>query len=158
MNAVKCFPATLDANAPALLEADKGFVVPRSDHPDYVKTLLELCAQHHVQLLLSVNDLELASLSENSGRFREVGTLPLISSPAVIARCQDKWEMYRWLVAQNIPTPQTFLSLETACQALSTGAIAFPLILKPRCGANSIAVERVDNFQQLALAYEWGQI
>jgi carbamoyl-phosphate synthase large subunit len=146
-----------DAEAPALLEADQAFVVPKFDHPGYVDALLTVCARHQVRLLLSVNDLELASLSENSGRFREAGTIPLISSPAVIARCQDKWETYRWLMSQGIPTPQTFLSLEMARGALYAGAVAFPLIVKPRWGTSSIAVECVESHRQLALAYEWGQ-
>jgi len=152
------FASDSDANAPALLEADKGFVVPRFDHPEYVDALLSLCARYHVRLLVSVNDLELASLSENGGRFRQTGTIALVSPPAVIARCQDKWETYRWLVAQGLPTPRTFLSLEAARAALSNGSIAFPLIVKPRWGTSSIAVERVENHRQLALAYEWGRV
>jgi carbamoyl-phosphate synthase large subunit len=146
------------ASAPALSEADQALVVPTFENPRYFDTVLAICTTHQVRLLLSVNDLELAGLAENAAQFRDAGTVPLVSSPTIIARCQDKWAAYQWLSAQGIPTPRTFLSVESARRALADGAIRFPLIVKPRWGTSSIGVERVDNQRQLTLAHEWGQV
>jgi carbamoyl-phosphate synthase large subunit len=144
--------------APALLDADLRFRVPSMDHPAYYDTLIDICAEHRVRLLVSVNDLELGGLSSLVNRFRAVGTVALVSSSEVIATCQDKWAAYRWLQAHDISTPRTYLTCDDAHRALGEGMVQFPLVIKPRWGTSSIGVERVHNEHELRLAHEWGQI
>jgi carbamoyl-phosphate synthase large subunit len=146
------------ASAPAFAEADRSFVVPPMDDPDYFDVLLSACREHRVRLLVSVNDLELTGLAQQATRFHDGGTIPVISSPQVIATCQDKWAAYRWLQAADIHTPKTYLSLVDARQALAAGTIAFPLLIKPRWGTSSIGIEYVENERQLELAHEWAKI
>src|SRR5262245_18794888 len=99
------------AGAPALLEADRHFIVPPMDRPDYYDTLLSICWEQRARLLFSVHDHELAGLAERASRFREVGAIPVVSSPEVIATCQDKWAAFQFFTACDIPTPLTYLSL-----------------------------------------------
>lgn len=145
-------------NAPALAEADRRFLVPPIDAPGYLDVLLSICRSQQVRLVLAVNDLELPALAREVPRLQAVGTMPVVSSPELIAICQDKWATFCWLRELGIPTPETYPSLYDARQALADGAIEFPLLLKPRWGTTSMGVERVENQRELALAYEWGQI
>ncbi|HTU18409.1 MAG TPA: ATP-grasp domain-containing protein [Gemmataceae bacterium] len=145
-------------SAPALAEADCHFLVPPTDAPAYLDVLLSICRSQEVRLVLAVNDLELPDLAREASRFHAVGTMPVVSSPQLIATCQDKWAAFRWLRERGIATPETYLSLDDARQALAGGALDFPLLLKPRCGSSSVGVERVETERELALAYEWGQV
>ena len=54
-------------------------------------------------------------------------------SAAAMARCYDKYEAHRIAVAAGVDCPETVLGT-------ADGAIAFPLILKPRRGSDSIGV------------------
>jgi carbamoyl-phosphate synthase large subunit len=146
------------ASAPALAEADQRFIVPSMEDEDYFDVLLSICRTQQVRLLLSVNDLELGRLAEKAAQFREVGTIPVIASPQVVATCMDKWNTFCFLRETNIAAPPTYLSLVDARQAVARGIIQFPLVIKPRWGSGSIGVEVVDNDRELALAHEWGQI
>jgi carbamoyl-phosphate synthase large subunit len=145
-------------SAPALREADQRFIVPKIDHPDYFAELLAICKKHAVRLLFSSNDLELTGLSQQAARFHALGTIPVVASPQAIAICQDKWATFHWLRACGLDTPDTYLSLADAGAAVGQGALAFPLLIKPRFGTSSIGVELVENDRELALAYEWVQV
>jgi carbamoyl-phosphate synthase large subunit len=145
-------------SAPALAEADRQFIVPPFDAPEYLQVLLSICQSQAVRLIIPVNDLELPDLAREAPRFHAVGTIPLVSSLQLIALCQDKWATFRWLRELGLPTPETYLSLDDACHALARGVIEFPLLLKPRWGTSSLGLERVEDEYQLALAYEWGQV
>lgn len=146
------------SNAPALREADRHFIVPRFEQPEYVAELLAVCKEHAVRLLCSSNDLELGALSEHAARFRAVGTIPVIASTATIAICQDKWATFHWLRWCGLDTPATYRSLADARAALGQGHAAFPLLIKPRFGSSSIGVEMIENDRELALAHEWAQV
>jgi carbamoyl-phosphate synthase large subunit len=104
-------------------------------------------------MLISLNDLELLLISQNQGRFRAIGVLPVISSPEVIRICLDKWETFSFLAAHEIATARTYLTLDEAKDALAQGEVAFPLMVKPRWGSASLGVERVADTEELELVY-----
>jgi carbamoyl-phosphate synthase large subunit len=146
------------ANAPTLADADRSFVVPRVDAPEYADTLLAVCRENAVRLVIGVNDLELADLARQAPRFRAAGTVVVVASPRVISTCQDKWATYGLLRSLEIPTPKTYPSIDEARRALARGEIRFPLVIKPRRGTSSIGVECVENRRELGLAWEWVRI
>lgn len=163
---VRCFKKALGSrsrvlacdssgSAPALVEAHKHFVVPPMEHPEYFDSLVAICREERVRLLLSVHDLELPGLAANVQRFRNVGTRAVVSSPEIVAMCQDKWAAFQWLRAHGIGTPMTYLSKTDVLAGLSAGEVAFPLLIKPRWGTSSTGIERVENERELELACEW---
>jgi len=142
--------ADSSGDAPALHEADRAFVVPRVDHPDYIEHLLELCRRNEVGLLLSLNDLELPLLARHRDRFRRQGTVAVVSSPDVIETCFDKWSTARFLAACGVAGPRTFLTLRDAQAALDARELALPLVIKPRWGSASIGIAYVEDPNDLA--------
>jgi carbamoyl-phosphate synthase large subunit len=146
------------ASAPALVRADEQMVVPAMDHPDYFDVLLSICREKRVRLIVSGNDLELAGLARHAPRFRDVGAIPLVASPEVVATCLDKWAAFRWLRARGLSTPKTYLTLADAKVAIARGALQFPVLIKPRWGTSSIGVELVESEHELGLAHQWGKI
>lgn len=147
------FAADACIDASALQAADRAFVVPALDHPDYFDHLLSICEQNGVGLLVSLNDLELLPLARQRDRFLRVGTLPVISSPEVVNTCFDKWLTLQFLQKANLPFPPTYLTLAEARDALSRQEIAFPLVVKPRWGTGSIGVEFPADEEELELTY-----
>jgi len=146
------------AAAPALAAADEGIIVPPMNDPAYFDALLSVCEERQVRLVISVNDLELGGLARNADRFREIGTIVVVADSQVISTCQDKWTTFQLLRSCEIPTPETYLSPDRVRQALASGTLEFPLIVKPRWGSSSIGFEKIENERELALAYEWGTI
>ncbi len=149
----KIYAADANPDASALQEADDYFIVPPVDHSDYFSTLRNICQKHQIGLLLSLNDLELPLLARQRENFLELGTIPVISAPHIIDICFDKFKSAEFLREQGIAVPGTYTTLEDAQAALNRGDIAFPLIIKPRWGTASIAIDYVEDNEELELAY-----
>lgn len=139
--------------APALVAADKGFLVPRLDSPGYIDALLNIVRKEEVTAVISLNDLELPILAEVSHRFDEAGARLLVSDPHVIDICFDKWKTANFFEKIGIKSPKTFICLETAIEALESGSLSLPLVVKPRWGSQSIAVRYVNSADELRNAY-----
>jgi thioredoxin reductase/biotin carboxylase len=153
-NRGQVFACDSSPEAPALQAADKAFIVPQADAESYIEALLEICREHGVRLLIPALESELPHLAEHRSRFSAIGTVPLVSSPEVIAICYDKLETAKFLTCQGLSAPRTYSSLETAREALARGEIAFPLVIKPRWGVSSIGLEVAEDDQELELAFK----
>lgn len=151
-NQSRVFACDSSADAPALQKADKAFVVPRIDHDEYIDTLLRICDDHQIGLLIPSLEPELLLLAANRARFLAVGTVPLVSDPEIIAICCDKLASSQFLSECGLRVPKTFDSLEAARAALSRGNIAFPLIVKPRWGVGSIGIQFPEDDEELQLS------
>ena len=49
--------------APALFDADKAFLVPRIDSPDYYETILRICKENDVKAITTLIDPEIEILA-----------------------------------------------------------------------------------------------
>ncbi|MBE9168012.1 ATP-grasp domain-containing protein [Pleurocapsales cyanobacterium LEGE 06147] len=156
-NRGQVFAGDASAEAAALQDANKGFVLPPINHIDYSDTLLDICQQHQVGLLIPLHDLELPFLARQRDRFLKIGTFPVVSSPKVIDICFDKWKTFKFLEKMGISTPKTYLSFKEARKAIAQGEIAFPLVVKPRWGSASIGIEYPEDDEELELAYRFSK-
>jgi D-alanine-D-alanine ligase-like ATP-grasp enzyme len=81
-------------------------------------------------LLLRVSDpVMLAAVQKLTGATRRF----LGPGAAVMERCYDKYEAHRVATANGVDCPATALASESS-------TMSFPLMLKPRCGSDSIGV------------------
>jgi len=147
------FAADSSAEAPALQEADKAFVVPLASDSEYIEKIVQVCRQNEVGILVSLNDLELPVIAKHRQLFLDNGTLPVISSPEIINTCFDKWATHNFLQSIGLNSPKTYLSLRDAQKALLNGALSFPVVVKPRWGTASIGIEFAHDLEELELAY-----
>ena len=149
----KVVAADMSLQAPAMAEADVAELVPEVYADDYIDRLLEICHKHDIQAVIPLNDLDLPILSAANSRLLEQGIVPIVSEPGVIDTCFDKWKTAQFLHTIGLQTPKTFHSLDTTLNAIETGELCFPLVVKPRWGSGSIGVEFVDDRKELELAY-----
>jgi carbamoyl-phosphate synthase large subunit len=141
-------------DAPALQKADKAFIVPRIDQGDYIDALLAICDDHQIGLLVPALEPELLLLATHRARFLAIGTVPLVSTPEIVATCYDKLATSRFLSNCGLGIPYTFDSLDAARAALSRREITFPLVVKPRWGVSSIGMQFPEDDEELELSYQ----
>lgn len=144
----------MQLTAPALSAADVKVQLPAVYADNYIDTLLNVCKEHKVNMLISLNDLELPILSANKQRFKDIGVVVVVSSPEIIDICFDKVKTADFITSIGLNAPKTFVNLNQAKDAINNGDLAFPLILKPRWGSGSIGIEIVYDMDELEMVYQ----
>lgn len=138
-----------DEFAPALFDADQTYKVPSVYDSSYKDALLEVCAVEQVDMLISLNDLELPVLTEYKEEFSKQSVTLLVSNTDVIDMCADKLKTYRFLKENGFDSPATYSDLEQVKQMLNSNEIKFPLMVKPRWGSASIGLSPVHSIAEL---------
>lgn len=149
----KIFATDMQLTAPALTVADVPVKVPSVYDENYVDITLDICKTNAIELLISLNDLELPLLSRSRSLFEAVGTQVLVSSSEVIDICFDKYKTAQFVSSLGLLGPLTFINLNEAKVAIKEGRLVFPIVLKPRWGSGSIGIEFVNNLDELEEVY-----
>lgn len=140
-------------NAPSLQMGDVSYVTPPYSDPDYVRTLLDICEKHNVKGVFPLNDLEVCSLAQQKPNFEQRGIQVFVTDPVTINKLRDKGNYEEMMGALGIAVPRTFTNLAAAKDSLLSGNVQFPLILKPRNGSASVAIEYANTMEELKYAY-----
>jgi carbamoyl-phosphate synthase large subunit len=135
--------ADISPLSPALLEADAARIVPRSDDPAFIETMLAICVRDEIGLLVPTRDEELPELARARERFREAGTLVLVSSPEAIDACRDKRRFGIAVRAAELDAPVAYDDPATT---------PLPAFVKPRWGKGGRGASRVGTREDLAAA------
>lgn len=149
----KIVATDMQLSAPALQAADVKLQVPAVYDSNYIDITLKICKEHHIDALISLNDLELPILAENKARFEALGVKVIVSDPEVIDIAFDKYKTAQWVESLGLNAPKTYVTLASAKEALDKGDIAFPLFMKPRWGSGSIGLETIDDMEELDIYY-----
>lgn len=145
--------ADMSKTAPAMAVADIAHVVSDVYADGYVDQIFRICQEEKIDLMISLNDLELPVLSPHRSRFEKAGIRMLVSDERAIDICFDKYKTVRFCREHAIGTPLTFLTLVEARKALESGELTFPVVVKPRWGSASIGLEFPADMEELELAY-----
>ncbi|RDY57577.1 ATP-grasp domain-containing protein [Flagellimonas nanhaiensis] len=149
----KVIAVDMQLSAPALVEANVAQKVPSIDDGEYISTIERIIQEEKVNAIISLNDFELPILAQNKKRLEKTGARLLISPANVIDICFDKWKTYHFLLENEIKTPKTYISLESAKEALYKKDIQLPLVVKPRWGSASIGIDIVYTEEELELSF-----
>ena len=149
----KIIATDMQLSAPALQAADVKVQVPAVYADNYIEITLDICKEHNVDILISLNDLELPILAAHKGRFESMGVMLIVSSPEVIDICFDKYKTALWVESIGLNAPKTYVRLADAKAALARGEISFPLFMKPRWGSGSIGLETIEDIEELDIYY-----
>ena len=149
----KIVATDMQLSAPALQVADVRIQVPAVYDSKYIDVTLGVCKEHEIDALISLNDLELPILAEHKTRFEELGVIVIVSNPNVIDIAFDKYKTAQWIESIGLYAPKTYITLDSAKEALANSEIAFPLFMKPRWGSGSIGLETIDDMEELDIYY-----
>ncbi len=133
--------------AVGLYWADKHYLVPMANDPEYINKIFEIFEIEKPNAVLIGTDVELFIFSEYRDRIeKKYGIKVLVSPQNVIEIADDKWLTYIFLKDNGLDYPESCLPGD---EISLIEKIGFPLIVKPRVGARSVGVSKVDNVQEL---------
>lgn len=111
-----------------LYQVEKRYVVPKANDNKYIPAILDLIKRETVQIILPGTEAELKLLSENRSILESSGCI-LLGNPAnVIDICNNKWDMFQWLIANDFGTPKSVKADQWPNLVAETG---FPFVGKP---------------------------
>ena len=131
--------------------ADKYFISPLIYDDKYIPYMVEYCILNNIKIIISLFDMDLLVLAKNREKFEKIGTRLIVSDKTFIEICNDKWKTYNFLKNNGFLTPKTFLTLQQTLNAIDSGDLLYPIIVKPRFGCGSIALSIAEN--EMALLY-----
>ena len=131
--------------SPALQMCDHKYIVHKVDHPRYITQILKICRDHQIKLLIPTTDLDLMVLAKNKKRFEKISCAVHVSSPEVIAICQNKKLTYKFLKGNNFGTPATIVP----ATALRKKNFTYPCFMKPWDGSASKFIQIANNREEL---------
>lgn len=141
--------ADLSNLAPALYVADVHYLVPSIDDPIYLDTILDICRKEQINAVTTLIDPEIELLAKNRARFEKIGVEVLVPYTETAELCFDKFEMYQYLTAHGIHTPDTWENYSSAMVAIENGSLTFPVFVKPRTGSGSVGARKVQDAEEL---------
>ena len=129
--------------------ADASHLIPMASNDDYISSLINILKENAYDVLIPGTDIELPKIS----RFREnieqtTGCKVIVSSPKVIDIANDKY-LTSVFMSDNSFSPPKSWSLDTL-KMTDIDSLPYPLIVKPRHGARSIGVLKVERPSELA--------
>ena len=130
-----------DQLAPALYHADRYACVPLVRDPGYIDALGKLVAEHGVDLVVPLSDLDQELLA--LARDRLGPALVLASSPEVSRAMGDKYAAHLFFEKHGIDTPRSWLPAEVP------GDARYPVLVKAREGFGSRHIYRAADTDEL---------
>ena len=140
--------------APALYFADKQYLVPRIDAPEYIDTIMDICKKEEINAVTTFIDPEIMILAKNREKFEALGVEVLAPYTETAELCFDKYEFYKYLVSKGIRTPRTYGTFEEVKAAIDNGEVSLPVFVKPRCGSGSVGARKINTLEMLKEVFE----
>lgn len=145
----------MSLTAPALAMCDVVRQVPPVSDENYLNLLLEIIKEQQINLLFSLNDLELELLVNNRDAIeQETGATVYVPTAETLCICADKWQTFHFAKSIGVPVPETWLTVGSALESLDASEVSFPLIVKPRWGSASIGLFVANDKETLVEVFE----
>lgn len=131
---------------------DAFYRIPRCDDPEYLRTLLNICSEGKIDMVVPLYEDEFPILAAARKRFDKRSTLLILSDEKVLDICKDKFKTAEFFERYGIPAPKTY-SHEELVEIFKTGKADFPLFIKPSQGMGSEGAHIVRNLDELDFYY-----
>lgn len=138
--------------APALYLADKQYIVPRIDSPDYISILLDICSKEKINAITTFIDPEIEILAKNRNLFEKIGVEVLAPYEETAHLCFDKYEMFNHLRKNGINTVMTWGTIQEFKDSFDRNEVSFPVFVKPRTGSGSVGARKISSYEELRIA------
>lgn len=122
------------AEAPALLVADRPYLVPRMTEPGYLERILEICQAEEIDMVIPLQEDELLLIADNLELFKKNNIKVAISDREKIRLCKDKFLLSKELERLGFNAVKTY----TASEYLEQNNEGTDVFVKPRFGAGSV--------------------
>lgn len=133
---------TLDMNpelAPACIISDGYKKVNRVTDINYIDSLIEICTDWQIKIIIPTIDTELLILSQNKERFIKIGINIVVSDEKFISICRDKRLTNLFFIDKKIDIPKQY----------DKSNFEFPLFIKPYDGSLSKDIFLINKPEEL---------
>ena len=127
--------------APTLYHADAYGLVPRMDHPDYLRELRALVEEHDVRLVVPLTDIDQVVVSRRRAELAPAQML--LSSIEIVDAMADKYEAHSLFERVGVGSPPTWLPEEAPDE------LPFPVLVKARVSYGSRNIYRAEDRAEL---------
>ena len=115
-----------------LVPAERRFIIPAGASEDFIVSLLKICKQNEIELLIPTVDAELVPAAKKRKEFESQGTQVALSSAESLELCRDKYKLLDFCKDTELTPESTLLTENT-----SSDAFNYPCFAKPRLGSGS---------------------
>jgi carbamoyl-phosphate synthase large subunit len=140
----------IDPLSPALQVADRPYMVPRLDDPQFITRLLEICSREQVGIVFPLTDLDIAVLADARLEVERTGARVAVVSPEAARITSDKWLTYTFFRRLGLPVPDSWVPPQIEPERLD-----FPVFIKPRFGSAGKGAFKVANSRELHFFLEY---
>ncbi|MEO8620965.1 MAG: ATP-grasp domain-containing protein [bacterium] len=137
--------ANMDEKASSLYECEHGVLLPIASDAEYVQVLRRFSQEHSIRFLIPGSEPELMAIAPHSESFAAFGCDVLANPETVVQIGANKYETYKFLKREELPTPESTLDLSES----SAQALGWPVIMKPLSGGGSRNVHKILNAENL---------
>ena len=134
----------IDPLAPALQVADRYYMVPRLDSPEYVPALLEICSREKPAIIFPLIDPDIPVLAQHREELEATGARVAAVSSEAARITSDKWKTVEFFNSLGLRTARSWLP-----EQLDPDSAEFPLFIKPRDGSASQHTFKIENVSEL---------
>lgn len=131
--------------APALYFADKNYIVPRIKDDKFLDSIVHICKNEEISLIVPTIDTELLLMAKNRDYIeKNSNAIIMISDYTTIDICRDKIKSQLFFEENNFGVPKLFTEEE-----IKKENVKFPAFIKPKSGSSSQNVYKVNDIQEL---------
>lgn len=147
VDVIACDP---DARSPGLYWTKYHRLLPFAKDPKFIDKFSDLLGEERPDAVCIGTDMELSLLAPRKDELETAfKTKIIVSSPDVIRIADDKYLTYKFMKENGFEAPDSRLLGQEQELVKQYG---FPLIVKPRIGARSVGLHKVNNQQELEQA------
>jgi len=145
---LKIFTADPDHRSAGHWLGNVGLRIPLAKDPEYITELIKLVDENQINVVFIGTDPELLKISK---ALEQIKATVVVSNPSVIRIGDDKWETVKFLKENGFAFPDSALMENPVEVKELISRCGFPLIAKPRVGARSTGVVKLENESDLNL-------
>jgi carbamoyl-phosphate synthase large subunit len=123
---------------------------PEVNHGVWLDVIVKLIIERNIKLLFVGVDFELPIFAKHKEEIQRItGATVMVSTLEVVEIADDKFLTYEFLKNNSLLHPRSYLPGQVDYESLT-----YPVIIKPRKGARSIGVHKVENKTNLLRVLE----
>lgn len=114
--------------------ADRGYVVPRADDPEFIPTVIDICKRERVDIALPIYSADFPAFTMHLKDFKKEGIKTYAPSLGAWEICSNKLKVINYLESLGIPCPKAW-NIEDAL--INRKDLSYPLFLKLNHGSGT---------------------
>lgn len=128
---------------------DKFYKVPCADDPIFIQSLLKICKENNIHIVVPVIDEEFIPISQARDDFEQIKSRVMLPDHEQVLVCYDKFRTYLFFSSKGFPTPKTWTEIPATPK--------YPILMKPRVGRGSKGIKIIQEARDIDTYHRPGE-